>query len=89
MQRERERGRDEAEGKAGSMQGVQCGTPFRASRITLWAEGRAKPLSHLGCPAPFLNRKNVVFSMNGAETFVCLFMGGTSIHALHFIEKLT
>ena len=39
----------EAEGEASSMQGAQCGTLSRVSRITPWAEGSAKPLSHLGC----------------------------------------
>ena len=46
-QRERER---EAEGEAGFMQGSQCGTRSWVSRVTPWAEGGAKPLSHLGCP---------------------------------------
>ena len=46
----------QAEGEAGSMQGAQCGTWSRVSRIRLWAEGGAKPLSHPGCPKPdFLN----------------------------------
>ena len=47
IEREREK---EAEGEAGSMQGAQCGTRSWVSRILLWAEGSAKPLSHLGCP---------------------------------------
>ena len=40
----------QAEGEAGSMQGARCGTRSQDSRITPWAEGRAEPLSHLGCP---------------------------------------
>ena len=44
-----------AEGEAGSMQGAQCGTRSRVSRITPWAEGGAKPLSHPGCPRMGLN----------------------------------
>ena len=40
----------QAEGEAGSMQGAGRGTRFRVSRITSWAEGGAKPLSHPGCP---------------------------------------
>ena len=40
----------QAEGEAVSMQGTQCGTRSLVSRITPWAEGSAKPLSHLGCP---------------------------------------
>ena len=47
--RERERER-QAEGEAGSMQGAQCGTRSRVSRIMPWAEGGAKSLSHPGCP---------------------------------------
>ena len=47
--RERE-AETQAEGEAGSMQGARCRTPSRDSRITPWAEGGAKPLSHLGCP---------------------------------------
>ena len=40
----------QAEGEAGSMQGARRGTGFQVSRIMPWAEGGAKPLSHLGCP---------------------------------------
>ena len=40
----------QAEGEAGSMQGVRRGTRPQVSRITPWAEGGAKPLSHSGCP---------------------------------------
>ena len=40
----------QAEGEAGSMRGPWCGTRSRVSRIRPWAEGSAKPLSHLGCP---------------------------------------
>ena len=40
----------QAEGEAGSMQGAQHGTQSRGSRITPWAEGGTKPLSHPGCP---------------------------------------
>ena len=46
-ERHRER---EAEGEAGSMQGVRCSTRFRIFRITHWAEGGTKPLSHRDCP---------------------------------------
>ena len=38
------------EGEAGSLQGARPGTQSCVSRITPWAEGSAKPLSHLGCP---------------------------------------
>ena len=40
----------QAEGEAGSMQGARHGTRSRDSRITAWAEGGAKPLSHPGLP---------------------------------------
>ena len=40
----------QAEGEAGSMQGACYGTRSGVSRITAWAEGSAKPLSHPGCP---------------------------------------
>ena len=40
----------QAEREAGSMQRAQCGTQSQVSRITLWVEGGAKPLSHPGCP---------------------------------------
>ena len=48
-ERERE-AETQAEGEAGSMQGARRGTPSQVSRITPWAEGGAKPLSHPGCP---------------------------------------
>ena len=38
--RHRERGRHQAEGEAGSMQGAQCGTQSQVPRIIPWAEGR-------------------------------------------------
>ena len=36
----------QAEGEAGSMQGALRGTRSQVSRITPWAEGGTKPLSH-------------------------------------------
>ena len=36
------------------MQGTRCGTQSWVSRITPWAKGGAKPLSHLGRPEIFL-----------------------------------
>ena len=39
-----------AEGGAGSMQGAWCRSRSQVSRITPWAKGSAKPLSHQGCP---------------------------------------
>ena len=36
------------------MQGARCGTRSPVSRITPWAEGGAKPLSHPGCPGSLL-----------------------------------
>ena len=41
----------QAEGEAGSMQGNWCGTRSGVSRVTPWAKGAAKPLSHPGCPS--------------------------------------
>ena len=41
----------QAEGEAGSMPEAPCGTQSRVSRVTPWAEGSAKPMSHPGCPA--------------------------------------
>ncbi|CAD7679420.1 unnamed protein product [Nyctereutes procyonoides] len=38
----------QAEGEAGSMQGARWGTRSLVSRTTPWAEGGAKPLSHMG-----------------------------------------
>ena len=43
----------QAEGEAGSMQGAQRETWSQGLRITPWAEGRAKPLSHPGCLGHF------------------------------------
>ena len=40
----------QAEEEAGSVQGAPRGTRSGVSRITPWAEGGAKPLSHPGCP---------------------------------------
>ena len=46
----REKERTQAEEEVGSLQGAQCETQSWVSKITPWAEGGAKPLSHLGCP---------------------------------------
>ena len=43
----------QAEGETGFMQGAWRGTRSQVSRIMLWAEGGAKPLSHRGCPSLF------------------------------------
>ena len=49
--RDREREAEtQAEGETGSMWEACRGTQSRVSRIKPWAEGSAKPLSHLGCP---------------------------------------
>ena len=40
----------ETEGEAGYMPGARYGTLPRVSRITPWAEGGTKPLSHPDCP---------------------------------------
>ena len=44
------------EGEAGSIQETRCGTGSQVSRITPWAEGGTKPLSHPGCPQNPFNR---------------------------------
>ena len=57
-QREREREREsetQAKGEAGSIQGAPRRTLSRDSRITPWAEGGAKSLSHPGCPYHVFN----------------------------------
>ena len=52
---ERERGTEtQAEGEAGSMQRARGGTRSQVPWIMPWAEGGAKPLSHLGCPLYYL-----------------------------------
>ena len=58
LMREGEREREteterEREGETGSRQGARCGTLSGVSRIRPWAEGGAKPLSHLGCPKSY------------------------------------
>ena len=56
IHREREREAEtQAEGEAGPMQGAQYGTRSQVSRIRPWAEGGAKPLSHVGCPGGHFN----------------------------------
>ena len=52
----------EAEEEAGSMQGARRGTRSQDPRITPWAEGSAKPLSHLGCPQVFLLSEKILLS---------------------------
>ena len=47
----------QAEGEAGPLQGVRCGTPSQVSRITPWAEGGTKQLSHPGCPRLLFEKK--------------------------------
>ena len=44
------------------MQGARPGTPSLVSRITPWAEGGVKPLSHPGCPS-VLHFVVVVFTL--------------------------
>ena len=56
--RERE-AETQAEGEAGSMQGARRGPQSRDSRITPWAAGGAKPLSHWDA-GYFLPNNNIV-----------------------------
>ena len=53
-----------AEGEAGSMQGAQRRTRSQVSRITPWAEGDAKPLSHPGCPFSSIFKSFVIFGFH-------------------------
>ena len=50
--REKERGRERhrQREKQVACREPDVGLDLGVSRITLWAEGGAKPLSHLGCP---------------------------------------
>ena len=53
----------QAEGEAGPMQGARHGTLSQVSRIRPWAEGGAKPLRYLGCPAvPILDPKKLAIT---------------------------
>ena len=58
-QRERERGRDTGRGRSRLHAGCPMWTRSRISRITPWAEGGTKPLSHPGCPISKSLRKTV------------------------------
>ena len=49
--RDRDR-QTQAEGEAASVEGARHGTRSQDPRITPWAEGGAKPLSHPGIPFP-------------------------------------
>ena len=59
------------------MQGALCGTPSEVSRITPWAEGAAKPLSHWGRPIPYffflyLNfKKDFIYLRENARAQMC------------------
>ena len=64
-EREREREREaetQAEGEAGYMQGARRGTRSRDSRITPWAEGGTKQLSH---------RAAQMFTLRKTEPMIC------------------
>ena len=57
----------QAEGEASPMQGAQCGTRSRASRITPWAEGRCPTAGPPRCPPlVYLNQISSV-RMSGVE----------------------
>ena len=49
-EREEREAETQAEEEAGSTQGARCGTQSQVFKITPWAKGGAKPLSHPGCP---------------------------------------
>ena len=61
----------QAGGEAGSMQGAQCGTRSRVSRIMPWTEGGAKPLSHWGCPKPIFIKMYTQGSLAGLVGRAC------------------
>ena len=65
---ERERGRDTDRGRSRLHAGSLTGTPSQVSRITPWAEGGAKPLSHRGCPLQgILGEKQKLLKMDILE----------------------
>ena len=66
LERERE-AETQAEGEAGPMQGARHGTPSPVSRVTPWAEGGAKMLSHSGCPKFNLVNIYCVLLVSGVE----------------------
>ena len=49
-ERHRERGRDQAEGEAGSMQGARRGTRSQDPGVTPWAKGGHSTAKSLGAP---------------------------------------
>ena len=52
----------QAEGEAGSMLGARHRTRSWVSRVTSWAEGGTKLLSHPGCPKiQILEENRIVF----------------------------
>ena len=77
---ERER---QAEGEAGFMQGAQCGTRSRVSRITPWAEGGAKLLSHPGIPSSmyFFKKDFIYLFMRDTERGRDTGRGRSRLHA--------
>ena len=50
LERHTERSRDASRGRSRLHAGSLTWDSIRVSRIIPWAEGGAKPLSHLGCP---------------------------------------
>ena len=73
--RQIERGRDTAEGEAGSPQGAWHGTPSLVSRITPLAEGGTKPLSHLGClRGKFKKNLSLCFRVEEVTAFLNLYL---------------
>ena len=62
-EKHRERGRD-----TGSIQGTRCGTWSWVSRITPWAEGSSRPLSHPGCPKFEVLYLNLSYHLQSAFT---------------------
>ena len=57
----------QAEGEAVSKQWAQRGTRSWDSRITTWAKGGAKPLSHPGCPEYRFSKKENILELDSGD----------------------
>ena len=59
--RDTDRVRDTGRGRSRLYAGSLTWDSTQGSRITPWAEGSAKPLSHPGCPIFRFNKKKILF----------------------------
>ena len=77
------------------MQEARCGTLSRVSRITPWAAGSAKPLSHPGCPRAvtffflffFFFLRKIFYFIYFFLRFIYLFMKDTHTHTHTHTER--